>query len=242
MTVEQTPPAPSRARLVLVMVGFVMLVFCTGTAEYLVSGVLTQIAADVSVSISAAGQIVTAYALGVAVGGPLVTAATARLPRKGLALGLGAVFIAGTTLTVLAPTYAWVIVGRALSACAQATLFAIGLTTATAMMGPGRRGRAIAIVGSGLTIATVLGVPLGALLGGGTSWRAPFVVVVALAGLGEVLLAVAMPPPRPPRRRAWPTRSGRWRAGRCCWPCRPRPSASPGSASSSPTSSLSSRG
>jgi len=63
MTVEQTPPAPSRARLVLVMVGFVMLVFCTGTAEYLVSGVLTQIAADVSVSISAAGQIVTAYAL-----------------------------------------------------------------------------------------------------------------------------------------------------------------------------------
>lgn len=198
MTVEQTPPAPSRARLVLVMVGFVMLVFCTGTAEYLVSGVLTQIAADVSVSISAAGQIVTAYALGVAVGGPLVTAATARLPRKGLALGLGAVFIAGTTLTVLAPTYAWVIVGRALSACAQATLFAIGLTTATAMMGPGRRGRAIAIVGSGLTIATVLGVPLGALLGGGTSWRAPFVVVVALAGLGEVLLAVAMPPAAAP--------------------------------------------
>lgn len=198
MTVEQTPPAPSRARLVLVMVGFVMLVFCTGTAEYLVSGVLTQIAADVSVSISAAGQIVTAYALGVAVGGPLVTAATARLPRKGLALGLGAVFIAGTTLTVLAPTYAWVIVGRVLSACAQATLFAIGLTTATAMMGPGRRGRAIAIVGSGLTIATVLGVPLGALLGGGTSWRAPFVVVVALAGLGEVLLAVAMPPAAAP--------------------------------------------
>jgi len=81
-----------------------------------VSGVLTQIAADVSVSISAAGQIVTAYALGVAVGGPLVTAATARLPRKGLVLGLGAVFIAGTTLTVLAPTYAWVIVGRVLSA------------------------------------------------------------------------------------------------------------------------------
>ena len=198
MTVEQTPPAPSRARLVLVMVGFVMLVFCTGTAEYLVSGILTQIAADVSVSISAAGQIVTAYALGVAVGGPLVTAATARLPRKGLALGLGAVFIAGTTLTVLAPTYVWVIVGRVLSACAQATLFAIGLTTATAMMGPGRRGRAIAIVGSGLTIATVLGVPLGALLGGGTSWRAPFVVVVALAGLGEVLLAVAMPPAAAP--------------------------------------------
>ena len=187
-----TSAARSRIGRAVVLAGFVLLVFCTGTAEYLVSGVLPQLAADVSVSIAAAGQIVTAYALGVAIGGPVVTALTARLPRKGLALALGAVFIAGTAITVIAPSYAWVIAGRVASACSQARLFAIGLTTATGLMGQARQGRAIAIVGSGLTIATVLGVPMGALLGGSTNWRMPFVIVAAVAALGVLLLATAM--------------------------------------------------
>lgn len=193
MNVEQSPLASTRARPGLVLAGFVLLVFCTGTAEYLVAGVLPQLAANVSVSIAAAGQTVTAYALGVAIGGPIVTVLTARLPRKGLALALGVVFVAGTVLTVFAPTYAWVIVGRVVSACSQATLFAIGLTTATGLMGPARQGQAIAIVSSGLTVATVLGVPLGVLLGGSTSWRIPFVIVAAAATLGVLLLTVAMP-------------------------------------------------
>ncbi|MFT0846132.1 MFS transporter [Actinomycetaceae bacterium L2_0104] len=193
MNVEQSPPTSPRALPILVLAGFVLLVFCTGTAEYLVAGVLPQLAADLSVSIATAGQTVTAYALGVAIGGPIVTVLTARLPRKGLALALGVVFIAGTVLTVFAPTYAWVIVGRVISACSQATLFAIGLTTATGLMGPARQGQAIAIISSGLTVATVLGVPLGALLSGTTSWRIPFVVVAAAAALGVILLAAAMP-------------------------------------------------
>ena len=185
---------PSRAvRPGLVLAGFVLLVFCTASAEYLVAGVLPQLAADAEVSIAAAGQTVTAYALGVAVGGPIVTVLTARLPRKGLAVGLGVLFVAGTVLTVLAPSFAWIIVGRVISACSQATLFAISLTTATALMGSARQGRAIAIVTSGLTVATVLGVPLGALLGGGTSWRFPFAVIAAAAVLGTALLAWAMP-------------------------------------------------
>lgn len=193
MNVEQPLPGSTRTRPVLVLAGFVVLVFCTGTAEYLVAGVLPQLAEDLSVSIATAGQTVTAYALGVAIGGPIVTVVTARLPRKGLALGLGVVFIAGTVLTVFAPTYGWVIIGRVVSACSQATLFAIGLTTAAGMMGPARQGRAIAIVSSGLTVATVLGVPLGALLGGHTSWRIPFVIVATAAAFGVLLLATAMP-------------------------------------------------
>lgn len=193
MNLDQSSPTTARARPGLVLAGFVLLVFCTGTAEYLVAGVLPQLADDLSVSIAAAGQTVTGYALGVAIGGPIVTVLTARLPRKGLALGLGVVFIAGTVLTVFAPTYAWVILGRVVSACSQATLFAIGLTTAATMMGPARQGQAIAIVSSGLTVATVLGVPLGALLGGNTSWRIPFVIVAAAATLGVLLLAAAMP-------------------------------------------------
>ncbi|NGN94495.1 MFS transporter [Nocardioides sp. KC13] len=175
------------------MAGFVVLVFCTGTAEYLVAGVLPQLAADFSISTATAGQTVTAYALGVAVGGPVVTVLTARLPRKGLALSLGLLFIIGTVVTALAPTYAWVIVGRVVSASSQATLFAIGLTTSSAVLGPAKQGQAIAIVGSGLTVATVLGVPLGALLGGNTSWRIPFAMVTVLAVVGIVLLAWAMP-------------------------------------------------
>lgn len=193
MNVEQTSAVSTRLHPILVLSGFVLLVFCTGTAEYLVAGVLPQLADDVSVSIATAGQTVTAYALGVAIGGPVVTVITARLPRKGLALGLGGLFIAGTVLTVLAPGYAWVIVGRVVSACSQATLFAIGLTTVAGMMGPARQGRAIAIVASGLTVATVLGVPLGAFLGGTTNWRIPFAIIAAIAVVGVLLLAVAMP-------------------------------------------------
>ncbi|MDN3460893.1 MFS transporter [Rhodococcus sp. APC 3903] len=102
-------------------------------------------------------------------------------------------FIAGTVLTVLAPSFAWIIVGRMISACSQATLFAISLTTATAVMGQARQGRAIAIVTSDLTVATVLGVPLGALLGGGTNWRLPFAVLAAAAILGTLILAWTMP-------------------------------------------------
>lgn len=193
MTRTEDVTGSRAARPGLVLAGFVLLVFCTASAEYLVSGVLPQLAADASVSIAAAGQTVTAYALGVAIGGPIVTVLTARLPRKGLAISLGVLFIGGTILTVLAPSFAWIIVGRVVSACSQATLFAISLTTATALMGAARQGRAIAIVTSGLTVATVLGVPLGALLGGDTNWRFPFAVIAVLAVVGTVLLVWAMP-------------------------------------------------
>lgn len=186
-------PAPPTASPITVLTGFVILVFCTGTAEYLVAGVLPQLADDVGVSVPTAGQLVTAYALGVAIGGPVVTVATARLPRKGLAVGLGLLFLTGLLLTVLAPTFGLIIVGRVVSACAQATLFAIGLTTAANAMGPDKAGQAIAIVSSGLTVSTVLGVPLGSLLSGGSSWRLPFAVLTIVAAIGTALLAATMP-------------------------------------------------
>ncbi|GAB3481943.1 MFS transporter [Nocardiopsis coralliicola] len=192
-TAPTPAPRTPHASPILTLAGFVLLVFCTGTAEYLVAGVLPQMAGDLSVTIATAGQAVTAYALGVAIGGPIVTALTARLPRKGLALSLGAVFVAGILVTVLAPSYPWVMVGRVVSASSQATLFAIGLMTAAAALGPARQGRAVAIVASGLTVATVMGVPLGALLGGNTDWRLPFAIVAAAAVLGVALLARAMP-------------------------------------------------
>lgn len=181
---------PRQPRLVLA--GFVLLVFSTGTAEYLVAGLLPRLATDMDVSVATAGQAVTAYAIGVAVGGPIITVLTARLPRKGLALALATLFIVGTIATILAPSFEWLVLARVLSACAQATLFAIGLTTAITAMGPARSGQAIAIVTSGLTVATVLGVPAGALLGG-SGWRTPFTVIAVVAIAGTALLATNMP-------------------------------------------------
>ena len=180
-------------RPLFVLTGFVLLVFCTGTAEYLVAGILPQLANDMSVDVALAGETVTAYALGVAIGGPIVTVLTARLPRKGLAVGLGCVFIAGIVVTVLSASLTGVMAGRVISASSQATLFAIGLTAATDALGPEKTGRAIAIVTSGLTVATVMGVPLGALLGNGTGWRLPFVIVAGAAATGTSLLAWALP-------------------------------------------------
>lgn len=182
-----------RQRPGLVLTAFTLLVFCTGAAEYLVSGVLPQLADNFSVSVATAGQAVTAYALGVAIGGPIITAATTRIPRKTLALYLSAVFVLGMVTVVVAPSFWLVIVGRVVSASSQATLFAIGLTTTTSLLGEGKQGRAIAIVGSGLTVATVLGVPLGAFLSGLTTWRAPFVIIAVCAVLALALLAWVMP-------------------------------------------------
>lgn len=193
-TLDSGPDAhPLSLSSVVLLAGFVLIVFCTGTAEYLVAGVLPQLAADLSVDVPTAGQTVTAYALGVAVGGPIVTALTVRLPRKGLTLGLGVVFVMGLLLTAFAPGYGWIILGRVVSACCQATLFAIGLVTVVRVVGEARQGRGIAIVSSGLTVATVLGVPLGAVLGGHTSWRIPFLIVAAAGGVAVALLAVSMP-------------------------------------------------
>ncbi|MDO5084552.1 MAG: MFS transporter [Arachnia propionica] len=193
MNNELPPPSHSFPLRGLTVIGFVVLVFCTGTAEYLVAGVLPQLAHDMTVDLATAGQAVTAYALGVALGGPIITALTARLPRKGLALTLGAVFVIGLVITVAAPNYGWMIVGRVVSACSQAPLFTIALTTTTAHMGPERQGSAIAIVTSGLTVATVLGVPLGSLLGGSTNWRVPFTITAGIAAAAVTALAVSMP-------------------------------------------------
>ncbi|RRD07382.1 MFS transporter [Arachnia propionica] len=193
MNNELPPPSHSFPLRGLTVIGFVVLVFCTGTAEYLVAGVLPLLAHDMTVDLATAGQAVTAYALGVALGGPIITALTARLPRKELALTLGAVFVIGLVITVAAPNYGWMIVGRVVSACSQAPLFAIALTTMTAHMGPERQGSAIAIVTSGLTVATVLGVPLGSLLGGSTNWRVPFTIAAGIAAAAVTALAVSMP-------------------------------------------------
>ncbi|MEV6878264.1 MFS transporter [Amycolatopsis sp. NPDC051128] len=182
-----------RTRLTLIMTGFLLCVFAVSTAELLVAGLLPQLAVAFGVSTAGAGGAVTAYALGVVIGGPLVTVATARLPRKGLTLGLVGLFAAGTVLCATTSAFGLLLTGRVIAAMAQATLFALSLVTVTSLVPPERAGRAIATVVSGFTVATVLGVPLGALTGQQFGWRAPFFALAGVALAGGALLAAVMP-------------------------------------------------
>ncbi|MFC0534236.1 MFS transporter [Phytohabitans kaempferiae] len=168
-------------------------VFVVGTCEYLIAGLLPQVGGDLGVSVGTAGQAVTAYALGVVIGGPLVTIATARLPRKGVALGLMLLFAAGSALSAWAPVFAVLLAGRVVSSLSHAAFLALALVTATQVVPAERVGRAAATVASGFTVATLLGVPLGALLGERAGWRAPFVVLTVLALAGAALLAAVLP-------------------------------------------------
>ncbi|MET8767797.1 MFS transporter [Streptomyces sp. NPDC004658] len=176
-------------------------VFVVGTSEYLVAGMLPEIGSDLQVSQGTAGQAVTAYALGVVIGGPVVTMATARLPRKGLALGLMLLFAAGSAISALAPTFGVLLAGRVISSLSHAAFLALALVTATSVVPEHRTGSAIATVASGFTVATLLGVPLGSLLGQAAGWRAPFAVLTALTLTAVALLALVLPRQQAPTTR-----------------------------------------
>ncbi|HVT68320.1 MAG TPA: MFS transporter [Trebonia sp.] len=188
-----TPVPATTRRAFPVIAGFLLCIFAIGTAELLVSGLLPEIADGVHVSVATAGQLVTAYAVGVVIGGPLITAATARMPRKGLVLSLIALFTAGSLISAAASSYGVLLAGRVLAALSQGTLYAISIVVVTAVVPPDRAGRAIATVVSGLTVATVLGVPLGAVLGRAFGWRLPFLAVAVIAAAGGLVLATTMP-------------------------------------------------
>ncbi|SEG20043.1 MFS transporter, DHA1 family, inner membrane transport protein [Nonomuraea solani] len=168
-------------------------VFVVGTSEYLIAGLLPQVGADLDVSVGTAGQAVTAYALGVVAGGPVMALLTARLPRKGLAIGLMLLFAAGSAISAVAPSFGLLLVGRVVSSLSHAVFLALALVTATRVVPSEKTGSAIATVASGFTVATLLGVPLGALLGQSAGWRAPFAVLTALSLAGVVLLAAVLP-------------------------------------------------
>ncbi|WP_240440351.1 MFS transporter [Pseudomonas aeruginosa] len=167
--------------------------FAIGVAEFIVVGVLPAIAGDLGVPLARAGGLVGLYALALAVGTPIVVLALARLPRKPLLLGLVAVFLAGNLLSALAPSYELLLAGRILTAVAHGSFFAIGATVAARLAPEGQASRAIAVMFAGLTLAMVIGVPLGSLIGNGLGWRLPFFAVAALAALAWLATARWVP-------------------------------------------------
>ena len=161
--------------------------FGIGTTEFVIMGLLLQVSADLHVSIAAAGLLISGYAIGVAVGAPVLTIATRRLPRKTVLLALMAIFTLGNIACAVAPSYEALMAARVITSLAHGTFFGVGSVVATGLVPPEKRASAIAIMFTGLTAATLLGVPAGAWLGLHFGWRATF---WAVAVIGVVALAV----------------------------------------------------
>ncbi|MFJ2907890.1 Cmx/CmrA family chloramphenicol efflux MFS transporter [Streptomyces sp. NPDC087228] len=177
-------------------------VFALGTSEFMLSGLLPPIADDMNVSIPRAGLLISAFAIGMVIGAPLLAVATLRLPRRTTLIALISVFGLGQVAGALAPTYEVLFASRVVSAFACAGFWAVGAAVAIAMVPVNARARAMAVMIGGLSIANVLGVPLGAFLGENLGWRSAFWAVgaasaVALIGVATLIPRIPLPEQKP---------------------------------------------
>ncbi|MCX5110329.1 MFS transporter [Streptomyces sp. NBC_00378] len=177
-------------------------VFALGTSEFMLSGLLPPIADDMNVSIPRAGLLISAFAIGMVIGAPLLAVATLRLPRRTTLIALISVFGLGQVAGALAPTYEVLFASRVVSAFACAGFWAVGAAVAIAMVPVNSRARAMAVMIGGLSIANVLGVPLGAFLGENFGWRSAFWAVgaasaVALVGVTTLIPRIPLPEQKP---------------------------------------------
>ncbi|GAB3101016.1 MFS transporter [Lysobacter terrae] len=184
--------APGR-RLPLALYALTVGAFGIGTTEFVIMGLLLQVAADLKVTIASAGLLISGYALGVFVGAPLLTAATAKLPRKAALVALMVIFTLGNLACALAPNYAVLMAARVLTSLAHGTFFGIGAVVATNLVASDRKASAISIMFTGLTVATLLGVPAGAWLGLHFGWRATFWAVAAIGVIATAVIAALVP-------------------------------------------------
>ncbi|URM94295.1 MFS transporter [Actinomadura madurae] len=172
-------------------------VFAQGTSEFMLSGLVPGIAADLHVSIPAAGLLTSAFAIGMVIGAPSMTLLARRWPRRRALLAFLCVFVAVHVIGALTTGYALLLVTRVIAALANAGFWAVALTTATALAPPAARARATSVVVGGVTVACVGGVPAGALLGEAWSWRAAFWAVALVSLPAVAAIARAIPEERP---------------------------------------------
>jgi DHA1 family inner membrane transport protein len=167
--------------------------FGIGVTEFVIMGLLIEVGADFGVSISAAGLLITGYALGVVVGAPIMTIATGRWPRKAVLLVLMAIFTLGNAACALAPDYWSLMAARVLTAFAHGTFFGVGSVVATTLVAPSKKASAIAVMFTGLTVANILGVPFGTWLGQGYGWRSTFSAVTLVGLVAFAIIALLVP-------------------------------------------------
>lgn len=177
----------------LPIVALFIAAFAFGTTEFVIAGVLPQVADGLGVSIPTAGYLVSGYAIGIAVGGPLCTIVTAGISRKALLIGLAVVFTAGQIACALAPGFASMLLVRVAVAVAHGTFFGVAMVVAVGLVAEEKRGMAVAFVLAGLTVSNIIGVPAGAAIGDQFGWRATFWAMFGL-GLVALLAIVALIP------------------------------------------------
>lgn len=172
--------------------------FGIGTTEFVIMGLLPEIAGEYGVSIPTAGLLVTGYAIGVVIGAPLMTALGTRISRKTMLLVLMGLFVVGNLLSALAPGFGMMLGGRIVASMAHGAFFGIGSVAAAGLVAPHKRAGAIATMFTGLTVANVVGVPLGTFIGQAVGWRTTFAIVAGLGLVGLLGIAVLVPAmPRP---------------------------------------------
>jgi DHA1 family inner membrane transport protein len=182
-----------RGKLPPALIALLISAFAIGTTEFVIMGILPDVANDLHVTLSAAGLLVTGYALGVAIGGPIITAFTGRLSRKSLLFGLMLIFIAGNLLAAVAPGYTVLMIARVLASFAHGTFFGVGSIVATRLVPREKQASAIAMMFAGLTLANILGVPFGTFIGQMWGWRSTFWVVTFLGIVSLIGLAGLVP-------------------------------------------------
>ena len=197
------PAAATRAprRAVLAIVALALGTFAIGTSEFVTMGLLPDIAGGVDASIPAAGHVISAYALGVVVGAPVIAALAARLPRRPLTVALMAAFVAGNALTALAPGYGTLVVARFIAGLPHGAFFGVASLIAASLVPDRLRGRAVSSVMLGLAVANVAGVPAATWLGQHLGWRSAYWAVVLLGAL-TVLAVLGVVPSVPGRAEA----------------------------------------
>nr|GAJ31669.1 hypothetical transport protein ydhP [Bradyrhizobium sp. DOA9] len=184
---------PSEPRMPPAVLALTAGAFGIGTTEFIIMGLLLQVAADMHVSVPVAGLLISGYALGVFVGAPVLTLATRKMPRKTVLLALMAIFTIGNAACALAPTYELLMAARVLTSLAHGTFFGVGSVVATSLVAEDKRASAIATMFIGLTVATLLGVPFGAWFGLMLGWRAAFWAVTVIGVIAFAVVAALVP-------------------------------------------------
>ncbi|MGY1501397.1 MFS transporter [Streptomyces sp. QTS52] len=190
-----TPPTTSSTRRTtpLALLALAVGAFGIGTTEFVMMGLLPDVADDLGVSIPSAGHLVSAYALGVVIGAPLLAAVTARMARRKVLMGLMGLFIAGNALSAFAPTYDYLLAARFLSGLPHGAFFGVGAVVATSMVAPERKARSVSLMFLGLTVANVVGVPVATAMGQQLGWRATFLGVSVIGVAAIAALALLIP-------------------------------------------------
>jgi DHA1 family inner membrane transport protein len=177
----------------LLVFSLMLVVFSLTTGEFVIAGILPDVARDLSVSIPSAGLLVSVYALGMIVGGPVITTLTARLPRRPLIAGLIVTSIAGNAASALAPNYPVLLAARFLAGLVVATFFAVAISTAISTAPPGKQASTVARLTFGMNLGIIAGTPLGTVIGQNLGWRATFAAITAFSAAALMLVLRSVP-------------------------------------------------